>query len=323
MLTDQRENFRPFDYEWAAVFTKMQADHPWTADQIGVESDVTQYKTSFTASEQHGTQTTSKLFTIYETKVANFWIDVIYHNFPQPEIRIMACEFAAQEGQHGLFYDKVNTALGFGTKEFYLSFLEEPEMVERMKFIEDSLAMGRSGIPKGLAESIATFTFIEGVVLYSSFAFLLSFQRPPKNKFKATSTGLAYSVRDENIHAEAGSRLFNEYIKEQNIDLVILEPKIIQIAQKAFEHEEAIINNIFAKGPIEGITAHQMKEFVKSRVNIKLKDIGIKPIYEVTYNPIANWFYKMINNVEMTDFFDRSPTAYTHDWDFESLKGWY
>ena len=56
--------------------------------------------------------------------------------------------------------------------------------------------------------------------------------------------------------------------------------------------------------------------------NKKLKDIGIDPIYEVSYNPVASWFYKKINQIELTDFFDRSPTAYTSNWNFGKVKQW-
>lgn len=309
-------------YQKALDFTKAQADHHWTADQIEVDSDLMQYNTEFTEGEKHGITTVSKLFTLYEIHVGNFWIDVVYKYFPQHEVRFMATTYAAMEAQHGLFYDKVNNGLGFSNKEFYLSFMDDPDMKKRMEFIESQLAIASSGKDEDIALSLATFSFIEGVVLYSSFAFLMSFQHAPKDKLKNTFTGLSYSVRDEALHADADSWLFNTFTEEYKIDLENLKPKILKIARECLKVEEKIIDNIFSKGKIDGITDVQLTNFVKSRINKKLKDIGIEPIYEITYNPIASWFYKKINQIEMTDFFDRNPTAYTNNWNFGKVKGW-
>jgi ribonucleotide reductase beta subunit family protein with ferritin-like domain len=330
VLLESRENFRPFEYEEAFNFAKAQNDHHWTHSQIEVESDLMQYNTEFTDAERHGINTVLKLFTTYEIHVADYWIDVVYRWFPKPEVRQMAQVFAAMEAEHALFYDKLNTALGLGTKEFYLEFTKDPVMTQRMEFIDKMIAKGDGSFSKGetfegnLATSLAAFSFIEGVVLYSSFAFLMSFQQPPKNKLKNVFTGLSYSVRDEALHADADSWLFRTFLKENEdkIDKSKLMDEIIQIAIASYEVEEKIIEQIFAEGKIEGITEHQLKEFVKSRINKKVKDLGYGQIYDVSYNPISKWFYKSINTVEFGDFFDRSSTSYTNNWNFSKIGSW-
>jgi len=321
-LLQLRSNFRPFEYPEAYIFGKAQNDHHWTHSQIEVDSDLLQYKTEFNEAEKHGINTVLKLFTTYEIQVADYWIDVVYKHFPKPEIRQMAQIFSAMEAEHALFYDKFNEALGLATKEFYLDFLNDPVMTARMNFIRDMLDVGDNPEPRKLALSLAAFSFIEGVILYSSFAFLMSFQQPPKNKFKNVFTGLSYSVRDEAIHADADSWLFNQFIKEQNIPIESLSEEIIAMGEASLALEEKIVDEIFLQGKIEGITDHQLKEFIKSRVNKKLGDIGIGKIHNVTYNPISKWFYKSIGAIEFTDFFDRSPTSYTSNWNFSKVKGW-
>jgi ribonucleoside-diphosphate reductase beta chain len=322
VLKDVRLNFRPFEYNKAFEFSKSQNDHHWTHSQIEVDSDLMQYNTEFTEAEKHGINTVLKLFTTYETSVGDYWTDVVYRHFPKHEIRMMAQVFAAMEVEHALFYDRLNEALGLSTEDFYLSFLKEPEMKKRMDFIGKQLAKGKEDDNRSVAISLATFSFIEGVVLYSSFAFLMSFQNPPKNKLKNVFTGLSYSVRDEALHASADSWLFNTFVKEYGLRNKRLEDKIKKIANECYLAEENIIDNIFAKGKIEGITDTQLKNFVKSRVNKKLRDVGIDPIYEVNYNPVARWFYRTINQVEMSDFFDRNPTSYNSDWNFGKIKKW-
>lgn len=322
MLKDERINLRPIEYPKALQFAMAQANHFWSSDQIEVDSDLLQYHTEFTEQEKHGITTVLKLFTTYEIHVANYWIDVVYRYFKQHEVRFMATTFASQEAQHGLFYDKMNNGLGLSTKEFYLSFMDDPDMKKRMDFIQKQLDRAHKQTDRDIAMSLATFSFIEGVVLYSSFAFLMSFQNAPKDKLKNTFTGLSYSVRDEALHADAGSWLFNNFTKESGVTLDSARKEIIKIAEECAVVEDNIVDNIFSKGKIEGITDVQLKNFVRSRINKKLKDIGIDPIYEVTYNPIGSWFYKKINQIEMTDFFDRNGTAYTNNWNFGKVRSW-
>lgn len=323
MLKDERVNFRPFEYPRAYEFVKAQNNHHWTHSEIDVDSDLTQYHTEFTDAEKHGINTVLKLFTRYEIRVGNYWTDVIYNRFPNPEVQMMAQVMGAMEVEHALFYDKLNESLGLNDKEFHLSFLEDKNMKKRDKFIGKMLDKGRNGTDEELAVALATFTFVEGVVLYSSFAFLLSFQQQSKGKLKnVAGTGLAYSVRDEGLHADAGSWLFNTFVEEYKLDRVKLQKAIEKVARESYEIEKEIISNIFSKGTIEGITERQLKNFVKSRINKKLKDIGMSQFEKVTYNPIAKWFYKAINSIEFSDFFNQNSSSYSNHWNFGKIQKW-
>lgn len=313
-----RLNFRPFEYPTAFSFQNAQSEHYWTHTDIEVDADLVGYKTDFTPEEQHGISTVLKLFTTYEVLVADYWVEVIYRWFPKPEIRAMAQTFSAIEAEHALFYDKLNNKLGLSTEEFYLEFTKDKAMQERVSLITEYINGATD--ERGVALSLAAFSFIEGVILYSSFAFLLSFQQAPKNKLKHIAAGLKYSVRDEALHSDAGSWLFNTLTHESA--LTGLTEDILTIAEASYDIEEKIIDNIFSKGTIKGITAYQMKEFIKSRINLKLKDIGIAPLYKVEYNPISRWFYKTINAIEVTDFFDQRSSEYKNSWNFSKIDKW-
>lgn len=314
MLLKARPNFRPFEYPQANKFMSEQIKHPWTPDQISVAGDVQNYHTTFTEAEQHGINTVLKLFTNYEVHVGDYWIDVIYKYFQPYEIRAMATTFAAMEGVHALFYDKLNDALNLSNKEFYLSFTKEPAMKRRMETIEKYLKVKTD---RDLPLSLAAFAFVEGVVLYSSFAFLLSFDA--RSKLTNVATGLRYSVRDENLHAMADCWLFRKLLEEFKIKPSKLENKVKTMAKEFYELEAEIIENIFAKGNIEGISKEDLKIFVKSRINKKLQDLGFSKLYDILENPVAEWFYKDINAREFTDFFHEEPSAYSHKWDFSNV----
>lgn len=58
--------------------------------------------------------------------------------------------------------------------------------------------------------SLAGFSMVEGVILYSSFAFLKRYQSQGKNKLLNIVRGINFSVRDENLHSVGGAWCFLE-----------------------------------------------------------------------------------------------------------------
>ena len=101
----------------------------------------------------------------------------------------------------------------------------------------------------------------------------------------------------------------------------VVEDKITSAAHKIYEHECRIVDMIFEKGNIEGITAKQLKNFVASRVDLCLQNLGVGAIFNVDYNPIADWFYDSISTIQFGDFFAGTNSEYSRSWD-ESRFEW-
>lgn len=279
----------------------------WTHDEIKVEKDVHDILTNLTEAEKHGVFTVLKLFSLYELYAGrDYWTGKVMETYPRPEIQRMATTFGMFElAVHQPFYDKINQSLGLSTDEFYNSYVDDPVLKSRMDFIKQY---------ENTEYFLPMFSMLEGAVLYSSFAFLKHFQSQGKNKITNIVRGINFSVRDENLHSEAGAWLYRE--SRQHVDVNI----IISIAHQLFEHESAIIGKIFEKGKIPGITAHQLEEFVKSRINICLKNLGFEKLYEVKYNPIAEWFYEGINGFTYNDFFQGQGNSYRRGWSETEFK---
>ena len=127
--------------------------------------------------------------------------------------------------------------------------------------------------------------------------------------------GINFSVRDENIHSEASAACFRiKALNSSKEDLDAVEQKVREVASKIYEHETQIIAMLFEKGKIEGITAHQLENFVQSRINHCLKQLGFDKMFEVSYNPIGSWFYKGINDYQFNDFFSGTGKEYNRNW---------
>lgn len=168
--------------------------------------------------------------------------------------------------------------------------------------------------------SLAVFSMVEGSILYSSFAFLKHFQVNGKNKIPNIVTGINFSVRDENLHALGGAELYRTLLSEMIVDeltdydVQLLTDQIKESAYIIYEHEEAIIDKLFEEGDIENITPDQLKQFVKSRINLCLNNLKCNSVFEVKDNPISEWFYLGINNYTMNDFFQRVGREYRRGW---------
>ena len=310
-----------FEYPEAVKFAEQQNEHFWLASEIAVEKDVQDIMVNFTESERHGVLTTLKLFTMYELFAGSeYWGSRVMKMFPKPCINMMASSFSFFElNVHAPFYNKLNEALRVNTEEFYLSYKDDKVLSERMAYVDTLISDDDDLV------SLGAFSMIEGAVLYSAFAFLKHFQSVGKNKLLNVVRGINFSVRDENLHALGGAWLYNtlkselDHIMPTSDGFSKVEAKLIKAAKKIYEHEEKIIDMLFEKGNMEGITPVQMKNFVQSRINICLKNLDIKPIFEVTYNPIASWFYDGINSYQMNDFFSGIGNQYTRNWNEKSF----
>lgn len=303
-----------FDYPQAKKYADAQLGVFWTADEINVDKDIQDLRVNMTPAERHGVITTLKLFTIYELIVGNeYWLGRVKTTFPRPDIELMATTFGFVElGIHAQFYNKLNEAMLLNTDEFYSSYVEDETLKSRIDFVNESAD------DDDILYSLGVFSMLEGAVLYSSFAFLKHFQSQGKNKLMNVCRGINFSVRDENLHAEAGAWLYRTLRDEMGIsagERSALETKIVEAAHHVYEHESRIIEMIFDKGEIDGIRADDLRTFVKSRIDLCLNNLGIDGIFNVGDNPIAEWFYKNINNLQFGDFFTGTGSEYNRNWD--------
>lgn len=302
-------------YPEADEFVRTQLKILWTADEIQVEKDVHDILTNCTEAEKHGIFTVLKLFTLYELRAgADYWTGRFMRSFPRHEMAGLGSCFGMVElCVHKLFYNKINELLNAANDSFYTDYVNNPILRERMEFIDSIINHDDDLV------SLAGFSMVEGVVLYSSFAFLKHFQSNGKNKLMNVVRGINFSVRDENLHSIAGAWTFNTLNKQTVIGIerfADIEYDIYQCAWKIYEHEEQIIDMIFEKGEIEGIDRMQMKSFVKSRINLCLSNLNLEPIFgiESGTDTISQWFYKGINNYQMNDFFTGGGREYSRTW---------
>jgi len=285
----------------------------WTANEIAIEKDKQDILINLTEAEKHAVTTALKLFVKYELFVGNeYWLTRVLNTYPRPEIQRMASVFGMVElAVHAPFYNKLNEVLGLNTDEFYTSYIDDPVLKDRVDFLN-----GIVGSEDELL-SLAVFSIIEGAILFSSFAMFKNFQSNGNNYISNIVRGINQSLIDEGLHQQAGAALFKQVLKETKLDKEskkLLFKNIQDAAKNVVTHEERIVDMLFEKGHLRGITNTQLKNFVASRVNICLSDLGIEPVFYVEENPVADWFYKSAQSFQQIDFFTGIGREYQRGW---------
>jgi len=143
----------------------------------------------------------------------------------------------------------------------------------------------------------------------------------PSGAFLVRSGGKV-SVTGNCLHAEAGAKTFltlKDEMKLSDIDEAGIAASVEAIAKKMWDHEQAIVKRIFSHGEIEGITEKQLLNFVQSRINMCLKNLGYKHMFDTKYNPIADWFYDGITGLIFNDTFSGIGNSYVRNWNEEAF----
>ena len=318
-----------FDYPQILKLELDQLENFWLPGEPKVEKDKHSILTEMDEEERHGIITTLRLFTLYELIIGlEYWGGRFKRMFPRPDFIRMATAFGFTElCIHAPFYNEINEVLGLANDDFYTSYTKDPILKERMDFL-DELVSRKGSLVDDLI-SVGGFSMIEGAVLYSSFAYLKSFQMNGKNKIGAIVSGVSFSTRDEHLHSLGGAISFRIAMEESIKDGLLTNDQVKHIhetlremGRKTAEHEFRIIDMIYEKGD-KGNQKESLKQFVMSRVNLCLNNLGIPSIFsydDVGENRIAADFYRDINMSQIGDFFVSLQSNYNRDWSEAEFK---
>jgi ribonucleoside-diphosphate reductase beta chain len=278
--------------------------------------DVKDWKKKLSPSEKEFLTNIFRFFTQGDIDVAGGYVNNYLPYFPQPEVRMMLLGFAAREALHIAAYSHLIETLGLPDTT-YNQFMEYQEMKDKHDYVMN--ISGQNTTKENTATHIAVFSaFTEGMQLFSSFVMLLNF--PRTGKMKGMGQIVTWSIVDETMHAENMMKLFKTYIQENNeIWNDDLKSRIYAIAERMVDLEDKFIDLAFSSGDMEGLTADELKKYIRYIADRRLIGLGMKGIFKVKRNPLP-WVEEMINAPTHTNFFENRSTdyakaAHTGTWD--------
>jgi ribonucleoside-diphosphate reductase beta chain len=305
-LSEERSYFKPFNYPWAYdAWLKHEQSH-WLHTEVPMLEDVKDWKNRLKENEKKFLTHIFRFFTQGDIDVAGGYVKNYLPYFPQPEVRMMLCGFAAREALHIAAYSHLIETLGMPERT-YNEFMEYEQMKEKHEYILNISSQNTT--KENTATHIAAFSaFTEGMQLFSSFIMLLNF--PRHGKMRGMGQIVTWSIVDETQHAESMIKLFRTYIEEnREIWNDELKGKIYTIADKMVELEDKFIDLAFEMGEMENLNAKDVKEYIRYIADRRLISLGMKGIFKRKKNPLP-WVEEMINAPTHTNFFENRATDY-------------
>jgi len=240
MLFEEQLSRKPNLYPWTQDFIDVMEEGHWTAKEFNFQSDLHDYLVTFTDAEREVIKNDLSAIAQIEVAVKKFWSKV-GDNFPHPSINDLGVVMSHVEVIHNIAYEKLLNVLNLD--DVFEENLKLDIIKGRVKYLRKYTHRYYENSKKQYLYALVLFTlFVENVSLFSQFYVINWFNRY-KNVLKDTAQQVAYTAKEETVHALVGTKLINtlrgEYPELFDEEL---EKRILDEAQEAFGCEAKIID---------------------------------------------------------------------------------
>lgn len=297
--------YKPFRYPWAFEAWQQQQRLHWMPEEVPMADDVKDWKQKLTEAERNLLTQIFRFFTQADVEVNNCYMKNYARVFQPTEVQMMLAAFSNIETIHIAAYSYLLDTIGMPEIE-YSAFLHYKEMKDKYDYMQGFNVES----PRELARTLAVFGgFTEGLQLFASFAMLMNF--PRFNKMKGMGQIVTWSVRDETLHTLSMIRLYRTLTEE---DPAIVTPQfqdeLRQSCAAIVTHEDAFIDLAFEMGGIEGLSAQEVKIYIRHIADRRLGQLGLAPLFGQEKNPLP-WMDEIMNGIEHANFFEARATEYS------------
>ncbi|MDD2875878.1 MAG: ribonucleotide-diphosphate reductase subunit beta [Acidiphilium sp.] len=304
-LLTENPVYKPFRYPWAYEAWLTQQRVHWLPEEVPMADDVKDWHKNLTAGERNLLTQIFRFFTQADVEVNNCYMKHYSQVFKPTEVLMMLSAFSNIETVHIAAYSHLLDTVGMPELE-YSAFMKYKEMKDKYDYMHGFSVENKHEIAKTLA---AFGAFTEGLQLFASFAILLNF--PRFNKMKGMGQIISWSVRDESLHCSSIIRLFRTFISENpDVWTEELRRELYLSCATIVDHEDAFIDLAFEFGAIEGLTAAEVKRYIRFIADRRLQQLGLNTLFHVEKNPLP-WLDEMLNAVEHANFFENRATEYS------------
>jgi ribonucleoside-diphosphate reductase beta chain len=303
-LMEERVGYKPFGYPWAYEAWLMQQRIHWLPEEVPMADDVKDWNIKLTPAEKNLLTQIFRFFTQSDVEVNNCYNRHYMQVFKPTEVLMMLGSFSNMETVHVAAYSHLLDTIGMPEVE-YSAFMEYAEMKDKYDYMHGFDMKNKHNI----AMTMAVFGgFTEGLALFASFAMLMNF--PRFNKMKGMGQIVTWSVRDETLHCQCVIKLFNTFVQENpEIWTQALKDDITNACKKIVGMEDKFIDLAFEMGPVEGMTADDVKGYIRYIADRRLRSLNLDPVYGTEKNPLP-WMDLMLNADEHANFFEQRATEY-------------
>ncbi len=303
-LMTPSHTYKPFRYPWAYEFWRRQQQVHWMPEEVPLGEDCKDWATKLDDGERNLLTQIFRFFTQSDVEVNDNYMERYSRVFKPTEVKMMLSAFSNIETVHIAAYALLLETIGMPDSEFS-AFLQYEEMAAKHNYMQEF------GVDtyEDIARTLAMFgAFTEGLQLFASFAMLMNF--PRHNKMKGMGQIVSWSVRDESLHCEGMVKMFHTFTKETGCLSKGDEDEIVDCCKTVVGLEDGFIDLAFEMGPVEGMTANDIKAYIRYIADWRLDQLGLPKVYGIDKHPLP-WLTEILNGVEHANFFEARATEYS------------
>jgi ribonucleoside-diphosphate reductase beta chain len=303
---------KPNYYPWTEEFIEAMHNGFWTDKEFSFQADQQDFKVNMTSEEREMVTRCLSAIAQIEVAVKTFWAK-LGENLPHPALTDLGYVMANVEVIHNNAYERLLEELGL--ENVFQENLKLDVIQNRVKYLRKYLHKYYKDSKKQYVYALILFTlYVENVSLFSQFYTINYFNRF-RNMLKDTSQQVAYTSREELIHAMTGIKIVN-VIRAEHPELFDddLIERIRSECAEAYKAEAKIIDWSVNGYKSDHLSSDILKNFIKHRLNDSLTQIGIKPIFDDVNSELLTktlWFDEDVLGNTATDFFHKRPTEYS------------
>lgn len=284
------------------IFYKLaeaQEEFHWGAKEVSLVKDRNDYD-SLTDVERFIFDNNLRWQTMTDSMLSRSILGITQY-ITNPELEACCAVWSFFESNiHSRSYSHILKNVYPDESDFWDSILENEEIVKRAEVIKESYDSLFNDDCKDLRSrifnAIVATNVTESLAFYVSFA--CSFYFGANGVMEGNAKIIALIERDEALHASVTTELlkifktqpsegFQEYYDEQ---------LIIDAYKLGVQNEKDWADYLFQHGELPNCSKQQFKLFAEYRANMRLKALGIKPIYDVqSINPLGSWYGNFLN----------------------------
>lgn len=287
----------------------------WTVEEVDLASDLADLA-SFTEGERHLINRLVAFFATGDTIVANNLVLNLYKHVNAPEARLYLSRQLFEEAVHVQFYltlldtylpDPEDRAKAFAAVEHIPSIKEKADFSFKwIDSIDDLDELRTAKDRKAFLLNLICFAACnEGLFFYGAFAYVYWLRS--RGLLDGLATGTNWVFRDESCHMNFAFSVV-DVVREEEPELFDddLTASVTQMITEAVDAELQFAADLVGEG-LPGMTYADMKSYLEYVADERLKRLNM-PIKYGSKNPFG--FMALQDVQELTNFFERRPTAY-------------
>lgn len=321
-IFEARRAIKPYEHPHLIKYAYAIHESFWTPEHFTYDRDVNDYLVKLNTTEQDILKKAMLAIGVIENKVKTFWARIDMR-MPKTEVAIVGHTFAGNEVIHQLTYEKLLTLLGL--EDEFDKVIDIPCMQGRSDYLSKYLQGVYSKSNKEFTKSLILFTLlVENASLFSQFLIVSSFKKH-KNILSNFNSVISATAREENLHAKFGEELV-KIIRSENPEWFDeeMENKIRRNVRKALVAETEVLDWIFEKGELDFLPKESIIEYLKSRFNKSLNQIGYDNEFEVNDKLLEPTEFLEVQLMASSsfDFFNEKSTDYSQNTAFDEEDLW-